>query len=399
MSAITDASHMEQVVAAEPRRHHAVRTQVKVFVLMPFGTKEEYQGGNAEAEYVYREIIEPGVNRAFAGTETNVSMVREVDKAQSGSITDSIVRGLVEADIVVVDITGQNANVFLELGIRYALKSKITVLITQEPEKVPFDIQGYRFIEYNRFDPERARDNIAKFIRQGSTEVAESDSVVFDVFKDMSVIIPGVSESHGPQSTTERKETMRWDDYMNRVTSTIAILEQPLTEGRYTPDALVGISNGGLIVADLIGRRVFQEKPILALWANRRTAISASKYRFFDNPYNVALCEALKSSAQGDHRAEPLRLTLVDDHFGSGTTALQAEEFLKATLGEHTKILYIPMVSRRINYLDIVEHMLPYAYEDPPGRKVFGVSKDEFIDLLRTTASYFPYLQKDIIGE
>lgn len=373
-------------------------TSMKVFVLMPFGTKGEYQGGIDEADFVYHEIILQGVQRAFDQTHFKPSIVREVDKAQSGSITDSIVRSLVESDVVIVDVSGQNPNVFLELGIRYALKSRITVLLTQEPEKIPFDIQGYRFIQYNRFRPEQARTDIANFIRRGLSNLKDSDSVVFDVFPNMSVIIPGVSESHGPQSTGV-KETMRWDDYMSRVEWTINILEQPLKEGRYTPDALVGISNGGLVVADLVGREAFREKPIIALWANRRSRMSGSNYWFFDNPYNTALCEALKTVAQGNHPDQPIRVTLVDDHFGSGTTAIQASAFLKARLGEDTKIVYFPMVSRRVNFLNVIEHMLPYAYEDPEGRKVFNVSKDEFIARLRTDASHFPYLKKDIIGE
>lgn len=370
----------------------------KVFVLMPFGTKEEYQGGTDEAEFVYKEIIYPGLMRAFENTSFNPFIIREVDKAQSGSITDSIVRSIAESEVVIVDVTGQNPNVFLELGMRYALKSRITVLLTQEPDKIPFDIQGYRFIEYNRFQPEPARSEISNFIRRGMDEKTDSDSVVFDVFPNMSVSIPGVSESHGPRSVG-LKQTMRWEEYMDRIKWTINILEHPLKEGRYTPDALVGISNGGLIVADLVGREAFREKPIVALWANRRTRTSASNYWFFDNPYNEALCNALKDTFKTNHPDQPIRVTLVDDHFGSGTTALQAAEFLKAKLGGDTKIVYFPMVSRRVKYLNIVEHMLPYAYEDPEGNKVFGVSKEDFLTRLKTDALQFPYLEKDIIGE
>jgi hypothetical protein len=98
---------------------------VRVFVVMPFGNKEEYQGGNEEAEFVFSEIIKPGVEQAFEGAKTQLIISREVDKAESGSITTSIVHSLVKSDVVVVDVTGHNANVFLELGIRYALRGSL----------------------------------------------------------------------------------------------------------------------------------------------------------------------------------------------------------------------------------------------------------------------------------
>jgi hypothetical protein len=72
---------------------------------------------------------------------------REVDKEESGSITASIVRSIAEYDVAIVDITGHNANVFLELGIRYGLKSNITILLTQDASKIPFDIKDYRLCE------------------------------------------------------------------------------------------------------------------------------------------------------------------------------------------------------------------------------------------------------------
>jgi hypoxanthine phosphoribosyltransferase len=373
------------------------RNKMKVFVLMPFGGKGEYQGGPEESNYVYSEIIVPGVKRAFESIKCEPEIIREVDKAVSGSITASIISNTADSDIVVVDITGWNPNVFLELGMRYALRSNITVLMTQEPSRIPFDIKDYRFVEYSRFSPEIARKKICRFILQGLENPNKSDSIVFDVFKTMSVIIPGVSVSHGPEPS-ETKGTMRWDEYMSRIEYVISILEPPMTEGRYTPDALVGISNGGLIVADLIGREAFQGKPILGLWANRKIRETSSNYWFFDNPYNRALCEPLKNHAQKAHPDDPIRLVLVDDHFGTGTTARHAMWFLKAQLGDNTKIVYLPLVSRRIDYLQVVEDAMPYAYEDPVGIKVFKVTKQDFIGRLNTDASFFPYLRKEIAG-
>jgi len=159
------------------------------FVLMPFGASGEYSGGATESEYVYKEIIEPSVveatNRLNTGSYNDSSnigsrpkIVREVDRSQSGSITASIVRSIAKADVVIVDITGRNPNVFLELGIRYALRSKVTILLAQIGTQIPFDIKVYRYIEYDHFRPAEARKQIIDAIQQGLSDDMTSDSVV-----------------------------------------------------------------------------------------------------------------------------------------------------------------------------------------------------------------------------
>lgn len=371
---------------------HSFRT----FVLMPFGNHQEYEGGNDESEYVYTEIIQPAV-RLAAGGNGEPDIVREVDRNKGGSITSSIVEDLVNADVVIVDITGRNPNVFLELGMRYALRNKVTILIAQAGTPIPFDIAGYRYILYNRFKPAEARNKIAKFICEGFKDELQSDSVVFDVFRKMSVIIPGVTESHGVESTRVR-DTMRWTEFMGRIEWVRHLLQEQLKDGTFIPDALVGITNGGLIVADLIGRELFRGTPILALWANRYSR-GDSDHWFFDNPYDSAIVEALRQAVTDKHHGKPVAILLVDDNLGTGNTARQAINFLRIKLGDETQILYIPLVSH--SHRDVnphIERYLPYAYEDPNGNKIFPIEKEEFLRHLNTKARFLPYLEKEIRG-
>lgn len=367
----------------------------KTFVLMPFGNNNEYQSGNEESEYVYTEIIKPGVKLAMGDEKDEPNIIREVDRNRPGSINAAIVEDLLKSDVVIVDVTGRNPNVFLELGIRYALRNKITIVITQEGTAVPFDIQGYRYIEYNRFKPSEARCKIAQFIREGFKEETQSDSVVFDVFRDMSVTIPGITESYGPE-TTKDKGIMRWEEYMERISWICKLLEDPAKTGHFTPQALIGISNGGLVVADLVGRALFRGTPILSLWANRFIRTTQSAFWFFDNPYNCAVLRALKESVEKIHKDEPATILLVDDHLGTGNTAQQATSYLREQLGNQTNILFIPLVSRRHEYIKVVEEFFPYQYHSTSGRKIFTITKEEFISRLNTKASYFPYLLKEI---
>ncbi len=48
---------------------------------------------------------------------------------------------------MIADLTGQNANVFYELGLAHAI-SKDVVLVTQSMEFVPFDLKSIRCIVY-----------------------------------------------------------------------------------------------------------------------------------------------------------------------------------------------------------------------------------------------------------
>lgn len=172
----------------------------KTFVLMPHGSNHEYKGGVTEANQIFHEIIEPAVEEVLP--EHSGEIEREVDRNTSGLIINRIVENIVRADVVIVDITGRNPNVFLELGIRYALRKKTTILIKQnrtkgkKGTKVPFDISGYRYVEYDLSNCDVAIRKIAKFIREGLKADARSDSIVFDVFNNMAVTIPGIIDDH-----------------------------------------------------------------------------------------------------------------------------------------------------------------------------------------------------------
>ncbi len=365
----------------------------KTYVLMPFGNNNEYPGGNAESDFVYNEIIKPAVTLALNNSEAEPNIIREVDRNRSGSINNSMFRDLLDSDVVIVDITGRNPNVFMELGIRYALRNKITIMIAQEGTVIPFDIQGYRYISYSRYKPDDARRTIAQFIREGFQDERYSDSVVFNVFPTMSVVIPGLIESLGLE-TLENREVMRWEDYLARVEWICELLRNPVRDGRYAPDAVFGISNGGLIVADLVGRELFRGTPILSLWANRFKRTTESSTWFFDSVYNDAVMDALTGPLKKDIK----EILLFDDHLGTGHTAWQATAYIKKRLGEQTSILFIPLVSPRIQYYDdkVVEQYLPYNYRNIKDELVFNITKNEFITKLNTEFSHFPYFKKEI---
>lgn len=375
---------------------------------MPFGTNGEYSRGTTESDFVYEEIIKPGVLAAAkllncdtmneaTNPETFVKIIREVDKNQSGSISSSIVRGIARADVVVVDMTGRNPNVFLELGIRFAIRSKVTVLLAQVATEIPFDITQYRYIQYEPFKPHEARKRITDFILRGFSDVVKSDSIVFDTLPTISVTIPGMAECYG-EEVIMRRDVMSWEDYMNRIEEICSYLASALQNFLFLPDAIVGITNGGLIAADLIGKRVYagRETPVLALWAKRHVAKGKSAFWYFDNGYNDAMMEGIQKAAAEKDPTALLSILLIDDHMGTGSTAVQATAYIKDRLGANVRITYIPIVSRRLDNIGVVEEFLPYRCQDKECKPIFNVTKEQFLRQLNTKALFFPYLKKQI---
>ena len=72
---------------------------------------------------------------------------RDVD--ENPKISDDIYHLIVKSSIVICDISCQNPNVLYEMGLCHAL-DKTVIVITSTPEKIPFDVHGYRHIPYER---------------------------------------------------------------------------------------------------------------------------------------------------------------------------------------------------------------------------------------------------------
>ena len=117
------------------------QTPKNCFVIMPFSKTELCT--EKDWDDVFYLLRKPAVEKA------GYNYVCKRNDQHVGSIIKSIMKNLNSADLVIADLTNQNANVFYELGVRHTLNTP-TILITQNSEHVPFDLQDYKFIEYNR---------------------------------------------------------------------------------------------------------------------------------------------------------------------------------------------------------------------------------------------------------
>ena len=104
-----------------------------VFLIMPFD--EEFSD-------VYTHFIKPVLQQA------GFEVVRADDIQSQQRILKDIVEGICNSDLIVADLTGANPNVFYELGLAHALRKRV-ILLTQSIDEIPFDLQGYRLVEYS----------------------------------------------------------------------------------------------------------------------------------------------------------------------------------------------------------------------------------------------------------
>lgn len=124
----------------------------RAFVIRPFGIKKDSAGGMVDFDHVHAELIGPALKAAGLVGSTTGEII------EAGNIREDMFSLIIEADLIVCDITHHNANVFYELGIRHALRRKRTVLMKGSPvaDSTPFDILTDRYVPYEVSEPARA---------------------------------------------------------------------------------------------------------------------------------------------------------------------------------------------------------------------------------------------------
>ena len=136
-------------------------------------------------EFVYSSVLE----------DLGYKIIRSDKISSPGSISREIVQYLINADLVIADISNENPNVFYELAVRNAIKKPVIVFRSPE-QSMPFDIYDKRSISISSTDP-RVWEQSKKELR-GHVEMAEkqpkraSESILTEFTFDL--------ENAGPKS-------------------------------------------------------------------------------------------------------------------------------------------------------------------------------------------------------
>lgn len=142
------ADVIDQTNALVPRVDHSMvvgqpskKTGLKAFVVMPFTEKT-----GKYAEGFYKEVLKNLITPAGVAAGFSVETAR---KDGSDIIHATIINDLLDADLVIADLSDHNPNVLFELGVRLAF-DKPTALIRAEGTGPIFDVDHLlRVYDYN----------------------------------------------------------------------------------------------------------------------------------------------------------------------------------------------------------------------------------------------------------
>jgi hypothetical protein len=141
------------------------------FVISPIG--KEGSEIRHRSNKVLKHVITP------VADECGYKAVRADNISEAGMITTQVLLHIVNAPMVVADLTGHNANVFYELAVRHVTK-KPYIQIIQKGEPIPFDVAGVRTIELDHTDLESVADAKEEIKKQmlRTVEMGEIESPV-----------------------------------------------------------------------------------------------------------------------------------------------------------------------------------------------------------------------------
>lgn len=195
--AVTSAATSPIPDAEQERRNLADKT---CFVVMPYGSPDK----------LHRETprkTEKGhfdeVFRFLDDTTRSLGMkpLRSDRVPHSAPIHGAMISELLDADLVIVDITKLNANVFYELGVRHTARPNGTIIVAEAGSSIPFNIGGVRIIFYDFSTPEatgHSREALINAIH-AHLEWRLTDSLVHS-------LVRGLNVSRRHTVLTEREE-------------------------------------------------------------------------------------------------------------------------------------------------------------------------------------------------
>ncbi len=164
---------------------------MRAFIIRPFGVKN-----NINFDTVERELLDPALKELKIIGRTTAEIF------SAGNIRVDMFQRLLTADLIIADISIHNANVFYELGIRHALRDRMTILIKARAaqqsdakldealrakiDDVPFDLKTDRYLSYDEADPASSLQDLINAIE--ATKRSEvKDSPVFSLLPELEV--------------------------------------------------------------------------------------------------------------------------------------------------------------------------------------------------------------------
>ena len=212
---VAEVKTLEIASESAENRSGALRPEVRphAFVIMPFGRKTGSDGSVIDFNVIYTQLIKPTLE--MAGFEP----FRADEETSSGDILTDMFQELLLADLCIVDMSIDNANVFYELGIRHAFRKRGIVHIQAGRAYMPFDVFNVRTIPYHITpegvpDPEFLEKDKAAISRvTRDTWASEAEAVHSPVYNILTGLVePDRKSLRTPLATGFWREYNEWKE-------------------------------------------------------------------------------------------------------------------------------------------------------------------------------------------
>lgn len=127
------------------------------------------------------------------------------------------------------------------------------------------------------------------------------------------------------EADTRNGVRISWEQVCDWVKELASLLKRGPSRGGFTFDVIVGITGGGLIIADLLSRCYGRQQPVISLWADRHSHHPVINFAPPSNWVNGDLFPIFSNNRVRN-------ILVVDVITRTGTTVVQAKKFLKENL-------------------------------------------------------------------
>ncbi len=147
------------------------------FVITPIG--EDDSEIRLKTDGLIKSVLKPVLEIA------GYKVITPHEISSPGSIPKQVIKNLLEADLVVANLTGLNSNVMYELAVRHAIRLPV-VCVAEKKTVLPFDIASERIIFYedNMKGVEDLKPKLNKFVNDAISE-SQPDNPIYRVLNDI----------------------------------------------------------------------------------------------------------------------------------------------------------------------------------------------------------------------
>jgi hypothetical protein len=149
-------------------------TAVKTcFVIGPIG--DAGSPTRVNADWLLKGIIQPILKEKF---KFHVRRSDEIPKP--GMIDSQVINAVIDADLVIADLSENNPNAFYELAIRH-MEARPVIHMARDLKRLPFDVLPYRTILFSTVsyeDVEKAKSELEKQVTEALSPDHEVDNPI-----------------------------------------------------------------------------------------------------------------------------------------------------------------------------------------------------------------------------